>query len=103
MGTVLKSCEEDDLFQRSKKKVRPREVAQAEASKGDTACVNGSQAAKMDSYKEKLKNLFGEEVPEKIDFKTLPVSKDQLDNVKIAGTGLEIPLSDEEWSSWSQT
>lgn len=101
MSAVLKSHEEDDLYHRSKKKVRPWETTDTSGSKTDTAGVAGPQVVAIETYKEKLMNLFGEEVPEKIDFKALQGSK-ELDGVKNIGTGIEIPLTNEEWDSWSK-
>lgn len=69
--TAGKSREEEDLLQRSKKKVRSWEVGENGSSLDDADGTPSFKQVVGDSYKEKLLNIFGEEVPEKQDFKNL--------------------------------
>lgn len=100
-----KSNEEEDQFKRSKKKVRSWDNLEEDQPE---AAEWGIPVAKQgDSYKERLLNLFGEEVSEKLVVQETSTTKDGEplgDSVKAKqiGMGLEIPLSDEEWTSWSK-
>jgi hypothetical protein len=97
-----KTRQEDDNFQRSKKKIRSWEE---DNNEGIHDNESGSSQAKIEgTYKAKLMNLFGEIIPETIDRDSM---KEMFPNVsketgaKVIGSGIEIPLADEEWNQWS--
>lgn len=100
--TAGKSREEEDLLQRSKKKVRSWEVGENGSSLDDADGTPSFKQVVGDSYKEKLLNIFGGEVPEKQDFKNLEPPPAAAASGDGSGTGLVIPLSDEEWQQWSK-
>lgn len=96
-----KNAEKEDLLRRSKKKVRPCDEEE-DFRFGKDSDSSQNQVV-MGSYKAKCLNLFGEEVPEKIDVQGL-LEQESIASVgqcSLVGTGVEIPLSDEEWSTWS--
>lgn len=102
MRALGTSSEEEDLLHRSKKKVRSWEQQAHGSSKDDIGGGGQNLRPTESTYKEKLLNLFGEEVPEKIDFQAFKKFESETASEDKTGTGLVIPLSDEEWQSWSQ-
>ncbi|PNX59888.1 hypothetical protein L195_g051647 [Trifolium pratense] len=97
-----KTREEDDLFQRSKKKIRSWEEDQDEGIHDSDSC--NSQTRMEGAYKAKLMNLFGEIIPETIDrdsMKEMFPNASKETGAKVIGSGIEIPLADEEWNQWS--
>lgn len=98
----IKSDEETNLLHRSKKKlnadigVENNEIISNDPSK--------QIPESMPSYKDKLINLFGEDVHAKLSNSILEESS-ALSSQKIVsvpvGAGIEIPLTDEEWEQWS--
>lgn len=98
--SLSKSAEEEDHFRRSKKKVRSWDDQDTESMlDGDEEDRPPSPSA---SYKAKLLNLFGEEVPDKEALKAIQEKECGVAKVSNQVAGLEIPLSDEEWQAWSQ-
>lgn len=105
--STRKSSEEVDLFKRSKKKVRSWEGDGDDPTTEHFPCnVTPTQTP---SYKEKLLNLFGEEIPDNLDTKAMyeKWSKEAMTTESptidlTSDSGVEIPLTDEEWDSWSK-
>jgi hypothetical protein len=100
-------CDERDAFMRSKKKVRPwdEDVDDTEKEREPSNITKESNF----SYKDKLLNLFGEAIPDKLNVEAiqemakLNISKDKpsTEITMTADHGLSIPLEDTEWNSWA--
>lgn len=103
-----KSSEEEDLLRRSKKKVRAWDEVDGSGSLVQEMVPPPASQPETGSYKDKLLNLFGEAIPEKLDAKAMqelfaievPDGPENADTTKPSCP--EIPLSDEEWNEWSQ-
>lgn len=123
-----KSKEEEFLLLRSKKKVRnkegeadpemfesleefiespvPGEEPQSALKEKVIEMPNQTKILAVESYKDKLLNIFGEEVTQKLQGENRAsngaqaLSESQIKEVD-EGAGVEIPLSDEEWKTWS--
>lgn len=100
--TLSPNHEEEDLLHRNKKKVQSWEAQDRGSSKDDTTGLLDPPQTLTETYKEKLLNIFGEAVPKKYDFKNLAQPSSAVASGEGSGTGLVIPLSDEEWQRWSQ-
>jgi hypothetical protein len=96
--------EEHDLFQRSKKKIRSWEEGKDEGMHDSDPDPRNLQNKKEGTYKAKLMNLFGEIIPETIDrnsVKEMFPDATKETGATVIGSGLNIPLADEEWNRWS--
>lgn len=88
------------LLQRSKHKANQKKI-QVSAEIIDNHQSTGP-SENLPTYRDKLLNLFGEDVHEKLTRSIVEESLSAQNNApKIVDAGVEIPLSDEEWDQWS--
>lgn len=101
----LESTQEEDLLQLSKKKVKNREGI-SEGAEEEELMVDGEPLSS--SYKEVLMNVFGDDTSQgsqdEIVDEDLPenrwIREEEGDKPYVPGP--EIPLTDEEWETWSK-